>query len=84
MTKATYIERAGNPTQTFWSSAFEGPQTLCREEANVTVNVFACGCKGIHEHSILSNRKEYELCRKHRWLRRMPRKNTLLAVEYYA
>jgi hypothetical protein len=84
MTKATYLTKAGKPTQTFWSTAFDGPRTLRPEAANVTVKVFDCGCKGIHEHSPLSNHREYDLCRKHLWLRRLPRERNLLAVEFYA
>jgi hypothetical protein len=84
MTKATYLEKAGQPTKTFWSTAFDGPHTLSPGEANVTVKVFDCGCKGIQEQSLLSNRREYDLCRKHLWLGRLPKERNLLAVEFYA
>jgi hypothetical protein len=84
MTKSTYLEKAGSPTKNFWTTAFEGPRTLDPEEASVTVKVFDCGCKGIQEHSPLSNRREYDLCRKHLWLRRLPKEKNLLAVEFYA
>jgi hypothetical protein len=84
MTRATYLERAGKPTETFWSTAFNGPETLTHGEANVTVKVFDCGCRSIREHSPLSHHREYDLCRKHLWLRRLPKERNLLAVEFYA
>lgn len=50
---------------TYWNSNMKHSRKLSREDANVTVRTFRCGCQVISEHSNLAQRREHESCGRH-------------------
>lgn len=50
---------------TYWNSKMRHTARLTREQANVTVRTFKCGCQVIMEHSDVAQRKETISCEQH-------------------
>jgi hypothetical protein len=82
MKKQTYISKAGQPNNVFWSTAFTGTPTVTPQNAVVEVEVRDCGCKKINNKIL--DKHEWELCSLHNHVGRLPLNCIILATEYYA